>query len=55
MTHRLALFALLALTALLLPGCDAAVAIFEAGWWLGLIIAALVIGIIVWIVSRAKR
>jgi hypothetical protein len=55
MTRRFGLTVLLVLVALLLPGCDAAAAIFEAGWWLGLIVAGVVVGAIVLLISRMRR
>lgn len=55
MNHRLLFVLLAALTVLLIPGCDAAVAIFEFGWWVGVIIAAIVIGLIAWMMSKRKH
>lgn len=55
MTYRLGWFTLLVFTLLLLPGCEAAMAIFEAGWWVGMVVAAVVIGLVVLLVSRMKR
>lgn len=55
MNHRPLFLLLTALTVLMIPGCDAAVAIFEFGWWVGVIIAAIVVGLIAWILSKRKH
>lgn len=35
-----------------LSGCDLIIDIFEAGFWLGIIVLLIVVGIIIWLVSR---
>jgi tetrahydromethanopterin S-methyltransferase subunit B len=40
--------------ALALPGCEAIAGIFRAGFWVGIVIAALVIAVIVAIARRAR-
>lgn len=46
--------ALLLLFTMMLAGCEIIGNIFEAGVWVGVILVLLVIGLVVWIVSRAK-
>ena len=36
-------------------GCEIIGGIFEAGFWVGIIVVVLLIAIVVWIVSRMKR
>lgn len=55
MNHRLLFVLLAALTVLTIPGCDAVVANFEFGWWVGVIAAAIVVGLIAWMMSKRKR
>lgn len=47
-------FLLVLLLTLFLPGCEAIVSIFEAGMWVGLIGALLVVGIIAFVVSKMR-
>ncbi len=42
----------LILAMFLLDGCEVAGAIFKAGVWVGVILVLLVIGVIVWLVTR---
>jgi hypothetical protein len=48
------LFLLLALMAVVVatPGCAAIEGIFKAGMWVGVIVAVLVIGLVLFVVSR---
>ena len=39
---------------LFLPGCEVIGGIFKAGVWVGLLIAALVIGLIIYFMTRRK-
>jgi len=48
-------FLFVLLLMLVLPGCEAIAAIFQAGMWVGLLGAILVIGIIVFVVSKARQ
>lgn len=50
--HRLLLLFLVALT---LSGCEAIATIFEAGVWVGVILALIVLGIVGFIASRFRR
>ncbi|MEP7259243.1 MAG: phosphatidate cytidylyltransferase [Flavitalea sp.] len=38
-----------------LSSCEVVGGIFKAGVWTGLIIVALVIAIVIWLISRAKK
>lgn len=51
---RLIPFLLVLLLTLFLPGCEAIASIFEAGMWVGLIGALLVVGIIAFVVSKMR-
>ena len=46
--------ALLLLFTMTLAGCEIIGNIFEAGVWVGVILVVLVIGLAVWIVSKAR-
>lgn len=43
---------LLVITMICLAGCSAIAGIFKAGVWTGILIVAIVIGIIIWIITR---
>ena len=47
-------FVLLLLSTMILAGCEIIGDIFQAGVWVGVILVVLVIGLIVWIFSRAR-
>lgn len=47
-------FALLIITSTL-SSCEVIGDIFKAGFWGGIIIAALVVGIILWLVGKARK
>ena len=47
-------FLILALLSLTAAGCEAIVAIFEVGLWVGVVLVALVV-LVVWLVARALR
>jgi len=38
-----------------LSGCELVAAIFKAGVWVGVLLVLGVIGLVVWLVSKAKR
>jgi hypothetical protein len=48
------LFVLLLLSTVALTGCEMIGDIFQAGVWTGVILVILVIGLIVWLLSRSK-
>ncbi len=55
---RINIFMIVLLSSLaifVLPGCSAIAGIFKAGVWTGLILVAIVIGIILFIVSRGTK
>ena len=54
MAYSWSLFALLLLSTLTLAGCDLIVDIFQAGVWVGIILVILVIGVIVWMISKSR-
>ncbi len=49
----LPVFLLLLITTM--SSCEAIGDIFQAGVWVGVIVVALVVGIILWIISKAKK
>jgi hypothetical protein len=55
MKHLRLLPILLFLIILMLSGCSAIEGIFKAGVWTGIIIILIVIGLIIFIISRAKK
>ena len=54
MKHRWYLFVLLLFSTVALTGCEVIGDIFKAGVWVGVLLVMLVIGIIVWLVTRSK-
>ena len=54
MKHSWYLFVLLLLSPVALTGCEVIGDIFKAGVWVGVLLVMLVIGIIVWLVTRSK-
>jgi hypothetical protein len=54
MKHASYLFVLLFLFAVVLTGCEVIGGIFKAGVWTGVLLVILVIGIIVWLLTRSK-
>jgi positive regulator of sigma E activity len=49
------LYFLLALAITFLPGCGVVETIFKAGMWWAFILIFLFIGVIVWLVTKAKK
>jgi hypothetical protein len=54
MKHSWYLFLLLLLSTVALTGCEVIGDIFKTGVWTGVLLVILVIGIIVWLVTRSK-
>jgi Rrf2 family transcriptional regulator, iron-sulfur cluster assembly transcription factor len=54
MKHFSYLFVLLLLSTLALTGCEAIGDIFKAGVWTGVLLVILVVGVIVWLVTKSK-
>jgi hypothetical protein len=52
---RLYQTSLILMMSLFVGGCEAIAGIFRAGFWVGAIVVVLVIGIIVWVMGRAKN
>lgn len=48
-------FALLLVISFTVSSCEAIGDIFKAGVWGGIIIAALVVGVILWLINKAKK
>jgi predicted Abi (CAAX) family protease len=48
-------FPLLVLITTLLTSCEAVGDIFQAGIWIGVIIVVLVVGVIFWLINKAKK
>jgi hypothetical protein len=46
------IYSFILLIALTLPGCDLIAGIFEAGFWLGIIVSVLVVFILIFIVVK---
>lgn len=47
--------ALLSVLTFTLSSCEAIADIFKAGVWVGVIVVVLIIGIILWLVGKARR
>jgi hypothetical protein len=54
MSSRLSPVVVALALALALPGCEAVAGIFRAGFWVGILIAAVVIAVVVAIARRAR-
>lgn len=54
MKHSYSVCALLLLSVLPLSGCQVIGDIFKAGVWVGVILVVVVIGLVVWIVSKSS-
>jgi hypothetical protein len=54
MKHSSYFFVLLLLSTLALSGCEVIGDIFKAGVWTGVLLVILVIGLIVWLLTRSK-
>jgi len=54
-TLKLIVSLLLVALIFILPGCAVIGGIFKAGVWVGVLIIAFVLGIIVWLVSRGSK
>ncbi|WP_343701065.1 phosphatidate cytidylyltransferase [Chitinophaga sp.] len=50
-----AAYLLLLVLAVTLSSCDLVEGIFKAGVWTGLLIVALVLGLIIWLLSRGRK
>ena len=53
-SNKLFMVVLLLISALL-SSCEAIADIFKAGVWVGVLIVVLVVGLIFWLISRAKK
>ena len=48
-------FALLALVICTTTSCEAIAGIFKAGMWVGVLLVVVVVGIIFWLISKARK
>jgi len=48
-------FALLLIMGIALSSCQAIADIFKAGVWVGVIVVVLIIGIILWVIGKARK
>lgn len=48
-------YGILALLTMALAGCEIIGGIFKAGVWSGILLVVVVVGFIVWLISRARR
>ncbi len=48
-------YGMLAFLTMTLAGCEIIGSIFKAGVWTGILAVVIVIGLIIWLVSRARR
>ncbi|MBO9154520.1 phosphatidate cytidylyltransferase [Chitinophaga sp. GCM10012297] len=50
-----AMFFLFAILAVTLSSCELVEGIFKAGEWTGLLLVAVVLGLIIWLISRGRK
>jgi cytosine/uracil/thiamine/allantoin permease len=48
-------YSMLAFMAMTLAGCEIIGGIFKAGVWSGILLVVVVVGLIIWLISRARR
>ncbi|HEY0274170.1 MAG TPA: phosphatidate cytidylyltransferase [Chitinophaga sp.] len=48
-------FSLLTFSCLLLSSCEAISGIFKAGVWVGILLVAVVVFVIIWLISRGRH
>jgi hypothetical protein len=49
------IFALLIFMSMAFTSCEAIAGIFKAGMWVGILIVVIIIGIILWIIGKARK
>jgi uncharacterized membrane protein YkvI len=52
--NKIITFTLLAISTMMLAGCELVGDIFQAGVWMGVILVILVLGLVVWLFSKAR-
>jgi uncharacterized membrane protein YkvI len=52
--NKIIAFTLLVISTMMLAGCELVGDIFEAGVWMGVILVILVVGLVVWLFSKAR-
>jgi ABC-type Fe3+-siderophore transport system permease subunit len=53
--NRHFIFSTILLSLLILQGCDLIVDIFSAGFWVGIVIAVLVVTLIIWLIVKGLK
>ena len=48
-------FTFLLMLSVLLPGCEVIGDIFKAGMWVGVLVVVAIVGLIVWLVGKARK
>lgn len=48
-------YGILALITILLSSCEIIGGIFKAGVWTGILVVVIVVGLIIWLIGRARR
>ncbi|WP_298732868.1 phosphatidate cytidylyltransferase [uncultured Chitinophaga sp.] len=48
-------YSMLAFVMMALTGCEIIGGIFKAGVWTGILVVVLVVGLIIWLISKARR
>ena len=51
--NKIITFTLLVISTMMLAGCELVGDIFQAGVWMGVILVILVVGLVVWLFSKA--
>ena len=52
--NKIITFTLLVISTMMLAGCELVGDIFQAGVWTGVILVILVVGLVVWLFSKAR-
>jgi uncharacterized membrane protein YkvI len=52
--NKIITFTLLVISTMMLAGCELVGDIFQAGVWMGVILVILVVGLVVWLFSKAR-
>ena len=52
--NKIITFMLLVISTMILGGCELVGDIFQAGVWMGVILVVLVVGLVVWLLSKAR-
>jgi len=52
---KLELLALVLVSVILFPGCQAIGDIFKAGMWVGVIVVVIIVALVLWLIGKARR